>query len=97
MRSPGVYFTKEKDPTTGRDLAYAKVIPNRGAWLEFETSNRDVISVKVDRKRKIPVTTLLRAIDARMRRPDNVEDFGTRGRVLSSPRDEAPIRRRELD
>src|SRR5215467_14142343 len=62
VRSPGVYFTKEKDPTTGRDLAFAKVIPNRGAWLEFETSNRDVISVKVDRKRKIPVTTLLRAI-----------------------------------
>ena len=63
VRSPGVYFTREKDPTTGRDLAYAKLIPNRGAWLEFETSNRDVISVKVDRKRKIPVTTLLRAID----------------------------------
>ncbi len=63
VRSPGVYFTLEKDPTTGRGLAFAKVIPNRGAWLEFETSNRDVISVKVDRKRKIPVTTLLRAID----------------------------------
>src|SRR5918998_1461880 len=62
VRSPGVYFTRETDPTTGRGLAYAKVIPNRGAWLEFETSNRDVISVKVDRKRKIPVTTLLRAI-----------------------------------
>src|SRR5688572_2404335 len=62
VRSPGVYFTREKDPTTGRDLAYAKVIPNRGAWLEFETSNKDVMSVKVDRKRKIPVTTLLRAI-----------------------------------
>ena len=67
VRSPGVYFTLEKDPTTGRDLAYAKLIPNRGAWLEFETSNRDVISVKVDRKRKIPVTTLLRAIDTRRR------------------------------
>src|SRR5206468_4267801 len=62
VRSPGVYFTKEKDPASGRGLAFAKVIPNRGAWLEFETSNRDVISVKVDRKRKIPVTTLLRAI-----------------------------------
>ena len=62
VRSPGVYFTKEKDATTGRDLAYAKVIPNRGAWLEFETSNKDVISVKVDRKRKLTVTTLLRAI-----------------------------------
>ena len=43
-------------------LHAAKVIPNRGAWLEFETSNKDVISVKVDRKRKIPVTTLLRAV-----------------------------------
>jgi DNA-directed RNA polymerase subunit beta len=62
VRSPGVYFTLEEDPTTGRDLCYAKLIPNRGAWLEFETSNKDVISVKVDRKRKIPVTTLLRAI-----------------------------------
>ena len=55
VRSPGVYFTVEEDPATGRDLFSAKVIPNRGAWLEFETSSRDVISVKVDRKRKIPV------------------------------------------
>jgi len=81
VRSPGVYFTREKDPTSGRNLAYAKVIPNRGAWLEFETSNRDVISVKVDRKRKIPVTTLLRAID----RVEGVRDseLGTAERVLS--------------
>ena len=63
VRSPGVYLTLERDATSGRDLCYAKLIPNRGAWLEFETSNRDVVSVKVDRKRKIPVTTLLRAID----------------------------------
>src|SRR5438128_7906169 len=63
VRSPGVYFTLESDPTTGRPLCYGKLIPNRGAWLEFETSNRDVMSVKVDRKRKIPITTLLRAID----------------------------------
>src|SRR5437773_1978924 len=62
VRSPGVYFTLEEDPTTGRELCYAKLIPNRGAWLEFETSNKDVISVKVDRKRKLPVTTLLRAV-----------------------------------
>src|SRR5579859_4595409 len=62
VRSPGVYFTLETDPTTGRQLCYAKLIPSRGAWLEFETSNKDVLSVKVDRKRKIPVTTLLRAI-----------------------------------
>src|SRR5205085_5418835 len=62
VRSPGVYFTLETDPTTGRHLCYGKLIPNRGAWLEFETSNKDVMSVKVDRKRKIPVTILLRAI-----------------------------------
>ncbi|OAN49736.1 DNA-directed RNA polymerase subunit beta [Chloroflexus islandicus] len=64
IRSPGVYFKDEKDPTSGRSLHTAKLIPNRGAWLEFETNKRDVISVKVDRKRKIPVTILLRAISA---------------------------------
>src|SRR5947209_1490346 len=62
VRSPGVYFTPDDDPSTGRELWGAKLIPNRGAWLEFETSNRDVLTVKVDRKRKIPVTTLLRAV-----------------------------------
>jgi DNA-directed RNA polymerase subunit beta len=62
IRSPGVYFTAEEDRVTGRSLCFAKLIPNRGAWLEFETSKRDVISVKVDRKRKLPVTILLRAV-----------------------------------
>src|SRR5919108_513524 len=62
VRSPGVYYTAAEDPATGRMLHAAKVIPNRGAWLEFETSNKDLLSVKVDRKRKIPVTTLLRAV-----------------------------------
>ena len=62
VRSPGVYFDRSTDPSTGKLLATAKLIPNRGAWLEFETSNRDVLSVKVDRKRKMPVTILLRAI-----------------------------------
>src|SRR6188472_2720690 len=62
VRSPGVYYTSAEDPATGRLLFAAKVIPNRGAWLEFETSNKDLLSVKVDRKRKIPVTTLLRAV-----------------------------------
>jgi len=62
VRSPGVYYTATEDPATGRMLHAAKVIPNRGAWLEFETSNKDLLSVKVDRKRKIPVTTLLRAV-----------------------------------
>ncbi len=62
VRSPGVYFERNADATTGKLLSTAKLIPNRGAWLEFETSNRDVVSVKVDRKRKMPVTILLRAI-----------------------------------
>jgi DNA-directed RNA polymerase subunit beta len=62
LRSPGVYFTAKEDPTTGRTLCSGKIIPTRGAWLEFETSNRDVIAGKIDGKRKIPMTTLLRAI-----------------------------------
>tara|TARA_B100001123_G_scaffold111329_2_gene129538 strand:+ start:39334 stop:43083 length:3750 start_codon:yes stop_codon:yes gene_type:complete len=62
VRSPGVYFTADLEPNSGRRLASAKLIPYRGAWLEFETSNRDILSVKVDRKRKTPITTLLRAL-----------------------------------
>ncbi len=62
IRSPGVYFSADEDRATGRVLCAAKLIPNRGAWLEFETSKRDVLSVKVDRKRKIPVTMLLKAV-----------------------------------
>src|ERR1700674_3039694 len=62
VRSPGVYFTADEDATTGRRLFAAKLIPGRGAWLEFETSNKNLLTVKIDRKRKLPVTTLLRAI-----------------------------------
>jgi len=62
VRSPGVYYSSVEDPASGRTLYWAKVIPNRGAWLEFETSNKDLLSVKVDRKRKIAATSLLRAI-----------------------------------
>src|SRR5579863_215098 len=62
VRSPGVYFTAAEDRTTGRLLYAAKLIPNRGAWLEVETSSKDILTVKIDRKRKVPVTTLVRAI-----------------------------------
>ncbi|MGQ9573150.1 MAG: DNA-directed RNA polymerase subunit beta [Dehalococcoidia bacterium] len=82
VRSPGVYFTLERDATSGRDLCYAKLIPNRGAWLEFETSNKDVITVKVDRKRKIPITTLLRAIDEDPEIKDE-QQLGTNERLLA--------------
>src|SRR5712692_11999965 len=80
VRSPGVYFTVEEDPTSGRELCMGKLIPSRGAWLEFETSSRDVMSVKVDRKRKIPVTTLLRALDSD---PDLTDkQLGTNERIM---------------
>jgi len=59
IRSPGVFFTM--DYQKGKKLFGAKIIPNRGAWLELETDFDGVISVKIDRKRKIPITSLLRA------------------------------------
>jgi DNA-directed RNA polymerase subunit beta len=64
VRSPGVYYSIDTDlfNQVGRELFTAKVIPNRGAWLEFETTKTDQLYVKVDRKRKIPATTLLRAV-----------------------------------
>jgi len=63
VRSPGVYFTSAEDPATGRRLFGAKLIPNRGAWLEIETSAKDLVTVKIDRKRKVPVTVLLKALE----------------------------------
>ncbi len=62
VRSPGIYFTTERNPTSNRGLCMAKLIPSRGAWLEFETSNKDILSVKVDRKRKVSASTFLRAL-----------------------------------
>ncbi|MBZ1345047.1 MAG: DNA-directed RNA polymerase subunit beta [Candidatus Nealsonbacteria bacterium] len=59
IRSPGVFFTAEN--VLGKNYFGAKIIPNRGAWLEFETDGSGFIGVKIDRKRKIPATTLLRA------------------------------------
>ena len=61
VRSPGVYYNMERD-TTGRELFSSTVIPNRGAWLEYETDSNGVISVRIDRNRKQPVTVLLRAL-----------------------------------
>lgn len=62
IRSPGVYFDAEEDRRTGRILGQAKLIPDRGAWLEFETRKRDDIAIRINRKRKIPVTLFLRAL-----------------------------------
>jgi DNA-directed RNA polymerase subunit beta len=64
IRSPGVYFSAEDDPASGRPLAQAKLIPDRGAWMEYETRKSDYIVLKFNRKRTIPVTILLRALAA---------------------------------
>ncbi|GAB3646292.1 DNA-directed RNA polymerase subunit beta [Glycomyces tarimensis] len=62
VRSPGVYFDKQPDKTSDRDLTSAKVIPGRGAWLEFDVDKRETVGVRVDRKRRQAVTVLLKAI-----------------------------------
>jgi len=61
VRSPGIYFAMQHDKT-GKELYDATVIPNRGAWLEYETDSNDVFSVRIDRTRKLPVTVLIRAL-----------------------------------
>ena len=62
VRSPGVYYALDRDMKTGKKMISSTVIPNRGAWLEYETDTNDVIYVRVDRTRKQPVTVLLRAL-----------------------------------
>ena len=62
VRSPGVYFGKSIDKTSDKDIYDCKIIPARGAWLEFETDKKDLVAVRVDRKRKQNVTVLLKAL-----------------------------------
>lgn len=62
VRSPGVYFEKSKDKATENDITSAKVIPARGAWLEFDVDKRASVGVRIDRKRRQPVTVLLKAL-----------------------------------
>ncbi|MBI3159649.1 MAG: DNA-directed RNA polymerase subunit beta [Chloroflexi bacterium] len=64
IRSPGVYFEAPKDRATGRPLATAKLIPDRGAWMEFETRKSDYLTLKFNRKRTVPITIFLRALAA---------------------------------
>jgi len=61
VRSPGIYYTMEHDKL-GKEMYFCQVIPNRGAWLEYETDSNDVFFVRVDRTRKVPVTVLCRAL-----------------------------------
>ena len=62
VRSPGVYFESSPDKTSDKDIYTAKLIPSRGAWLEFEIDKRDLVGVRLDRKRKQNVTVLLKAL-----------------------------------
>src|SRR5580700_6869125 len=62
VRSPGVYFDRQVDKTSDKDIYSCKVIPSRGAWLEFELDKRDSVGVRIDRKRKQSVTVLLKAL-----------------------------------
>lgn len=62
VRSPSVYFGKEVDKKNGKVTIGSQIIPSRGTWLEYETDARDIIYVRIDRTRKVPVTTLLRAV-----------------------------------
>jgi DNA-directed RNA polymerase subunit beta len=74
VRSPGVYFERTPDKTSDKDIYTAKVIPSRGAWLEFEVDKRDMVGVRVDRKRKQSVTVLLKALG--MSEAEILEEFG---------------------
>ena len=82
VRSPGVYFKMEYDKS-GKKLFSSTVIPNRGAWLEYETDSNDVIYVRIDKNRKIPLTTFIRALglssDAEI-----TDYFGTDERLLAT-------------
>ena len=62
VRSPGAYFERSIDKATDKDVFTAKIIPSRGAWLEFEIDKKDLVAVRVDRKRKQPVSVLLKAL-----------------------------------
>ena len=64
VRSPGVYFERTADKTSDKDIYTAKLIPSRGAWLEFEIDKRDMVGVRLDRKRKQNITVLLKALQA---------------------------------
>ena len=74
VRSPGVYFEQSIDKTSDKHIYSAKVIPSRGAWLEFEIDKRDQVAVRIDRKRKQSVTTLLQALG--MTKADILDEFG---------------------
>ena len=97
VRSPGVYFAAERDKTSDKTIYNAKVIPSRGAWLEFETDKRDLLSVRIDRKRKQPATLLVRALGLAETREEIIELLGSSEMVLRTlDRDPATTKEESL-
>ncbi len=82
VRSPGVYFSAEHERPSNKLVYNAKVIPSRGSWLEFETDKRDVLSVRIDRKRKQPATLMLRALGLAETREEIIDILGSSEMVL---------------
>ncbi len=82
VRSPGIYYAISHDKL-GKELYSSTVIPNRGAWLEYETDSNDVFYVRVDRTRKVPITVLIRALGIGTN-PEIVELFGEEPKILAS-------------
>ena len=82
VRSPGIYYAIAHDKL-GKKLYSATVIPNRGAWLEYETDSNDVFYVRVDRTRKVPITVLIRALGIGTN-PEIIELFGEEPKILAS-------------
>ena len=76
VRSPGVYFSQEIDKTSDKDIFIGKMIPGRGAWLEFDTDKRDTVGVRVDRKRRQHITAFLRALGVIETKEEAIELFG---------------------
>ena len=82
VRSPGIYYSIAHDKT-GKELYTSQVIPNRGAWLEYETDSNNVFYVKVDRNRKVPITVLIRALGVSLNK-DIEELFGDEPKLQAS-------------
>ena len=82
VRSPGIYYAIDHDKF-GKTLYSSTVIPNRGAWLEYETDSNDVFYVRVDRTRKVPITVLIRALGIGTN-PEIIELFGEEPKILAS-------------
>ena len=82
VRSPGIYYTATHDKV-GKELYSSQVIPNRGAWLEYETDSNDIFYVRVDRTRKVPVTVLIRALGVG-KNEEIIELFGEEPKIMAS-------------